>query len=148
MHIWAVAAIYYKNSCQPRFSGVYLVFGVSGEGIYWRVAYLVLQACIWFLFYRVSSQVMFLVRGSLFSRMFRCLPQKSREGGVRANLSQIARQICAKLPVFRFVHQRKVAQHCRKFVANLKWISDNFMHIPLFQCPLLQISDWPTILPA
>ena len=36
------------------------------------------------------------------------------------NLSQIARQICAKLPVFHFVHQRKGAQNCRKFVANLK----------------------------
>ena len=29
----------------------------------------------------------------------------------------------------------------RKFVANLKSISDNFMQIPLFQCPLLQISE-------
>ena len=35
-------------------------------------------------------------------------------------MSQIASQICAKLPVFRFVHQRKGAQNCRKFVANLK----------------------------
>ena len=39
---------------------------------------------------------------------------RSRRGR-RAKLSQIARQVCAKLPVFRFVHQRKGAQNCRKF---------------------------------
>ena len=31
-----------------------------------------------------------------------------------ANLSQIACQICTKLQVFHFVHQRKGAQSCRK----------------------------------
>ena len=55
----------------------------------------------------------------------RDLYQKSREGGrsrkgALRKLSQIARQICAKLPVFRFVHQTKGAQNCRKFVVNLK----------------------------
>ena len=44
---------------------------------------------------------------------------RSREGRC-ANLSQSARQICAKLPLFRFVHQRKGVQNCRKFVVNLK----------------------------
>ena len=43
------------------------------------------------------------------------------KGGRCANLSQIAHQICRKTwLVFRFVHQRKGAQNCRKFVANLK----------------------------
>ena len=89
------------------------------------------------------------------------IPTRGRSRGGRcANLSQIARQICAKLPVCRFVHQRKGAQNCRKFVANLKvnlkrkikskenWKTKNarkskkariggsgFMQIPLFQCP-------------
>ena len=39
------------------------------------------------------------------------------EGG---RLSQIARLFYVKLRVFRFVHQRKGAQNCRKFVAHLK----------------------------
>ena len=50
--------------------------------------------------------------------------QKFREGGLREgvaqNLSQIAPQFCAKLPVFRFMHQRKGAQNYRKCAAGLK----------------------------
>ena len=72
--------------------------------------------------------------------------QTSREGVVREGA---VAQICHKL-------RAKFAQNCRyfvsyirgrvrKIVANLsrisKSISDNFMQIPLFQCPLLQISD-------
>ena len=41
-------------------------------------------------------------------------------GGCCPNLSQVARQICAKLRVFGFVHHRKGAQNCRKFVANFE----------------------------
>ena len=64
-------------------------------------------------------------------------------GGRCANLSQIVRQIYAKWPVFRFVHERKGAQNCRKFVANLKVNFGQFYaNTPLnFQCPLLQISE-------
>ena len=35
-----------------------------------------------------------------------------------ADLSQVVRQICAKLLVFRFVHHTKGAQNCHKCVAN------------------------------
>ena len=70
------------------------------------------------------------------------IPRRGRsQEGRCANVSQLARQICAKLPAFRFVHLRKSAQHCRKLVANLKVNFDNFMQIPLFQCPLLENSD-------
>ena len=49
------------------------------------------------------------------------IPRRGRSRGGRcANLSQLARRIRAKLPVFRFVHQRKGAQNCRKSVANLQ----------------------------
>ena len=63
--------------------------------------------------------------------------QKSREGGVReGGVAQIflqigRRQIYVKLPVLRFVHQRKGAQNCRKFEANF----DNFILMPLFPMP-------------
>ena len=40
-------------------------------------------------------------------------------GGHCAHLSQIACQICTTLPVFRFVHQNKRTQNCRKFGAIL-----------------------------
>ena len=65
-----------------------------------------------------------------------------REGGAReGGVAQIARQICANCRYFVSCIRGRV----RKTVANLSriWrsISDNFMQIPLFQCPLLQISD-------
>ena len=60
-------------------------------------------------------------------------------GALRKFVANCAPNICAKLTVFRFVHQKKDAQNCRKFVAS---ISDNFMQIPLFQWPLLQISEY------
>ena len=49
-------------------------------------------------------------------------PEKgaSARGALRKFVANRARQICAKLPVSRFVHQRKGAQNRRKFVANLK----------------------------
>ena len=43
-------------------------------------------------------------------------------GGRCANLSQIARQICAKLPLFLFVHHTKGAQNCRKFDSQFRTI--------------------------
>ena len=47
------------------------------------------------------------------------IPKRGRSRRGRcAIFSQIARQICAKLPLFRFVHHTKGAQNCRKFVAN------------------------------
>ena len=61
------------------------------------------------------------------------------ERGRCANLSQIARQTCAKLQVFRFVHHTKGVQICRKLAPIRRTILDNFMQIPLFQCPLLEI---------
>ena len=76
------------------------------------------------------------------------MSQKSREGGVRewgvAQIwSQIARQICAKLPVFHFVPQRKGAQNlsqiCREFESQFRTILCKY---PFSQCPLLQISEW------
>ena len=49
-----------------------------------------------------------------------------------ANLSQIARQICANFVLY--------------FAILSQSISDNFLQIPLFQCPLLEIPDgWPGI---
>ena len=70
---------------------------------------------------------------SAFPDLFRN-PQSGdvREGGI----AQICRKLRAKfarLLVFRFLHQRKGAQNCRKFVANLKSNSDNFMQVPLSQ---------------
>ena len=56
----------------------------------------------------------------LFVSLYSEIPRRGRSRGGRcANLSQIARQICAKLLVFpnRCVHQRKGARNCRKFVA-------------------------------
>ena len=51
----------------------------------------------------------------------RSIYQKSREEGVReGGVAQIVRQICTKLPVFRFVHHKKGAQSCRILVANSK----------------------------
>ena len=66
--------------------------------------------------------------------------QKSREGGRSrggrcANFTQVARQICDKLPVFLFVHQRKGAQNCRKFVANSKVNSGQFYANTPFPMP-------------
>ena len=57
----------------------------------------------------------------LFWSLLSEIPRRGRSRRGRcANLSQIARQICAKLLVVCFVHQRKGGQNCRKFVANLK----------------------------
>ena len=72
--------------------------------------------------------------------------RKSRDWGHSrrgrcANLSQIARQTCAKLLAFRFVHQRKGAQNCRKLVANLKVNFGQFYANTPVQCPLLEISE-------
>ena len=81
---------------------------------------------------------------TFFAQTFSEIPRRGRSvRGRCANLSQIARQICANLPVFMYIRGR-----VRKIVANLsrigKSISDNFMQIPLFQCPLLRISDFWT----
>ena len=61
--------------------------------------------------------------------------RRGRSWGQRcANLSQIVRQICAKLLVFPFVHHTKGTHNCRKLVANLQaWTV--FYANSLFQCP-------------
>ena len=48
---------------------------------------------------------------------------------------------CANLRKICFVHQRKGARNCPNKAQIRKSISDNLMQIPLFQCPLLQISE-------
>ena len=85
----------------------------------------------------IANTSQFCVNSLLLSEILR--RGRSRRGRC-ANLSQIERQICAKLPVFRFVHQRKGAQRCRKFVANSKVNFGQFYANTLFQCPLLRIS--------
>ena len=50
-------------------------------------------------------------------------------------MSQLARQICTKLPVLRFVHLRRV----RKIVANLKVNFRRFYANAPFPMPFLQI---------
>ena len=60
--------------------------------------------------------------------MLACLSEIPRRGrsqrGRCANLSQIARQICAKLLVFRFVHhtkgRAKLSQICRTFTSKFR----------------------------
>ena len=47
------------------------------------------------------------------------IPRRGRSRG-GAFGAKMMRPICAKLPVLRFVHSRRGAQKCRKFVANLK----------------------------
>ena len=41
-------------------------------------------------------------------------------GGRVAQIHNLRAKFAPKLAVFRFAHQRKGAQHCRKFLANLK----------------------------
>ena len=49
-----------------------------------------------------------------YSPLISEIPRRRRSWGGRcANLSQIVSQFWAKLPVFRFIHQRKGAQNCR-----------------------------------
>ena len=80
---------------------------------------------------------------------WKTLLQKSREGGVReGGVAQICRKLRAKFVQIAWYFVSYITRRVRKIVANLsqirKSISDNFMQIPLSQCPLLQISDcWP-----
>ena len=59
-----------------------------------------------------------------------------------ANLSQIARQICAKLLVFRFVHQRKGAQICRKSESQFRTLLCKY---PFSNAPFLKVLFTPLI---
>ena len=57
------------------------------------------------------------------------------KGAFCANLSQIARQIGAKWPVFRFVHRTKGAQNCRKFGCQFRTILCKY---PFSNAPFLK----------
>ena len=75
------------------------------------------------------------------------LCQKSGEGGVReGGVAQICRKLRAKFARNWRQFVSYIRGRVRKIVANLsriwKSISNNFMQIPLFQCPLLRVSDF------